>query len=124
MRLMMAELKESDPEAYAAEMKKNPEFSRLSSLQNEAMGSRRGSGVPGLGTSRSRAGSRRGSYFEDGTTKRATVAMVTDDPDHKAAMREGLAGAFGDDDASHSTMNGHGSAAGAGAGAGAGGRAG
>jgi len=131
MRLMMAELQESDPEAYAAEMKKNPEFSRLSSLQNEAMGSRRGSGVPGLGTSRSRAGSiviggtsRRGSYYDDGTTKRATVAMVTDDPDHKAAMREGLAGAFGDDDASHSTMNGHGSAAGAGAGAGAGGRAG
>jgi len=111
MRLMMAELQESDPEAYAAEMKKNPEFSRLSSLQNEAMGSRRGSGVPGLGTSRSRAGSiviggtsRRGSYYDDGTTKRATVAMVTDDPDHKAAMREGLAGAFGDDDGKYSKL--------------------
>ena len=47
--------------------------------------------------------SRRGSYYDDGTTKRATVAMVTDDPDHKAAMREGLAGAFGDDDGKYSS---------------------
>ena len=36
---------------------------------------------------------RRGSCLD---TNRATVAMVTDDPEHKSAMREGLAGAFGE----------------------------
>ena len=40
-------------------------------------------------------GIRRGSCLD---TNRATVAMVTDDPEHKSAMREGLAGAFGDEE--------------------------
>ena len=61
-------------------------------------GSRRGSMVP-----RSRGGSiqlggaeRRGSYYEEGVTQRATVAMVTDDPEHKKNVKAGLAGAFDD----------------------------
>ena len=63
-------------------------------------GSRRGSLIPGQ---RSRQGSiqlggteRRGSYYEDGVTQRATVAMVTDDPEHKKNVKAGLAGAFDD----------------------------
>ena len=68
-------------------------------------GSRRGSCVP-----RSRGGSiqlggaeRRGSYYEEGVTQRATVAMVTDDPEHKKNVKAGLAGAF--DDAAISEYN-------------------
>lgn len=68
-------------------------------------GSRRGSMVP-----RSRGGSiqlggaeRRGSYYEEGVTQRATVAMVTDDPEHKKNVKAGLAGAF--DDAAISEYN-------------------
>lgn len=52
---------------------------------------------------RSRGGSiqlggaeRRGSYYEEGVTQRATVAMVTDDPEHKKNVKAGLAGAFDD----------------------------
>ena len=37
-------------------------------------------------------GIRRGSCLD---TNRATVAMVTDDPEHKSAMKEQLANAFG-----------------------------
>ena len=68
-------------------------------------GSRRGSMIP-----RSRGGSiqlggaeRRGSYYEEGVTQRATVAMVTDDPEHKKNVKAGLAGAF--DDAAISKYN-------------------
>lgn len=105
-------LKESDPAAYEKEMKiKNggkPGLDRLDSLRGDAgsrrgsMDSRRGSLIPGQ--TRSRQGSivlggqeRRGSYYEKDHTARATVAMVTDDPEHKSAMKEGLAGAFNDD---------------------------
>ena len=59
---------------------------------------------------RSRGGSiqlggaeRRGSYYEEGVTQRATVAMVTDDPEHKKNVKAGLAGAF--DDAAISKYN-------------------
>merc|ERR1712226_1517000 len=55
-----------------------------------------------------------------GTTNRATVAMVTDDPEHKSAMREGLAGAFGDQGSAQSAANGFASAAAGGGGAAAG----
>ena len=67
--------------------------------------SRRGSLL--LPESRSRQGSivlggteRRGSYYHDDVTTRATVAMVTDDPEHKKNLKSGLAGAFGDGDLS------------------------
>merc|ERR1712226_1221391 len=55
-----------------------------------------------------------------GTTNRATVAMVTDDPEHKSAMREGLAGAFGDQGSAQSAANGFASAAAGGGGGAAG----
>jgi len=118
MKAKLAELKEGDPAAYEAEMKKlgKSELDRLLSKSD----SRRGSL---LGATRSRAGSivigtgsRRGSCSTT-TTNRATVAMVTDDPEHKSAMREGLAGAFGDQGSAQSAANGFASAAAAGGGA-------
>jgi len=100
MRVKLAELKDSDPAGYEAEMKKmgKGELDRLLSKTD----SRRGSLLPGQTRSRAGsivigAGSRRGSCLD---TNRATVAMVTDDPEHKSAMREGLAGAFGDEELS------------------------
>merc|ERR1712037_1014458 len=109
-------LKESDPAAYEAEMKKmgKTELDRLLSKSD----SRRGSLLPGQTRSRAGSivigtGSRRGSCLD---TNRATVAMVTDDPEHKSAMREGLAGAFGEQESAHSAVNGFASAAGGGAG--------
>merc|ERR1719430_1914992 len=88
-----------------------PGLDRLDSLKGEAGGSRRGSLGPGQ--TRSRQGSiqlggqeRRGSYYEKDVTTRATVAMVTDDPDHKSAMKEGLAGAFANEGGSIPGMNG------------------
>merc|ERR1719341_1225140 len=115
MRAKLAEMKESDPTAYEAEMKKmgKSELDRLLSKSE----SRRGSLLPGQTRSRAGSivigtGSRRGSCLD---TNRATVAMVTDDPEHKSAMREGLAGAFGDQE-SHSAVNGFASAAGGGGG--------
>jgi len=69
-------------------------------LLDGAMGSRRGSQTP---TSRSRQGSitiggleRRGSYYDDDVTKRATVAVVTDDPDHKDKLKKSLSAVFND----------------------------
>jgi len=116
MRAKMAELKESDPAAYEAEMKKmgKTELDRLLSKSD----SRRGSLLPGQTRSRAGSivigtGSRRGSCLD---TNRATVAMVTDDPEHKSAMREGLAGAFGEQESAHSAVNGFASAAGGGGG--------
>merc|ERR1719175_230833 len=107
MRIKLAELKEGDPAAYEAEMKKlgKGELDRLLSKTD----SRRGSLLPGQTRSRAGSivigtGSRRGSCTST-NTNRATVAMVTDDPEHKSAMREGLAGAFGDEE-SHSAANG------------------
>merc|ERR1740123_2834518 len=122
MRAKLAELKESDPAAYEAEMKKmgsalgKSELDRLLSKSD----SRRGSLLPGQTRSRAGSihlgsGSRRGSCLD---TNRATVAMVTDDPEHKSAMREGLAGAFGDQESSHSAVNGFAPAAGGGGGGG------
>merc|ERR1719447_2346302 len=97
MRIKLAELKEGDPAAYEAEMKKlgKGELDRLLSKTD----SRRGSLLPGQTRSRAGSivigtGSRRGSCSGTGTN-RATVAMVTDDPEHKSAMKEQLANAFG-----------------------------
>merc|ERR1719278_454628 len=121
MRAKLADLKESDPAAYEAEMKKmgKSELDRLLSKAD----SRRGSLLPGQTRSRAGSivigtGSRRGSCSGTGTN-RATVAMVTDDPEHKSAMKEQLANAFGGEE-SHSATNGFASAAGGGAGVSAG----
>jgi len=86
-------------------------------------GSRRGSLQP---PPRSRQGSitiggleRRGSYYDDGVTQRATVAVVTDDPEHKKNLKQSLSGVFdgsagGDGAAAGAAgMNGHGLPAGA-----------
>jgi len=107
MRAKLAELKEGDPAAYEAEMKKmgKSELDRLLSKSE----SRRGSLLPGQTRSRAGSivigtGSRRGSCLD---TNRATVAMVTDDPEHKSAMREGLAGAFGDQECDTNGTNGY-----------------
>merc|ERR1719341_2016024 len=107
MRAKLAELKEGDPAAYEAEMKKmgKSELDRLLSKTD----SRRGSLLPGQTRSRAGSivigtGSRRGSCLD---TNRATVAMVTDDPEHKSAMREGLAGAFGDEECDTNGTNGY-----------------
>jgi len=122
MRAKLADLKESDPAAYEAEMKKmgKSELDRLLSKAD----SRRGSLLPGQTRSRAGSivigtGSRRGSCSGTGTN-RATVAMVTDDPEHKSAMKEQLANAFGGEESAHSATNGFASAAGGGAGASAG----
>merc|ERR1719494_461034 len=122
MRAKLADLKESDPAAYEAEMKKmgKSELDRRLSKAD----SRRGSLLPGQTRSRAGSivigtGSRRGSCSGTGTN-RATVAMVTDDPEHKSAMKEQLANAFGGEESAHSATNGFASAAGGGAGASAG----
>merc|ERR1719232_1929838 len=98
-RERLEKLKQSDPEAYEREMNPKAANKALMGLKGDSRaGSRRGSMVP-----RSRGGSiqlggaeRRGSYYEEGVTQRATVAMVTDDPEHKKNVKAGLAGAFDD----------------------------
>jgi len=72
-------------------------------------GSRRGSLLPP--PARSRQGSitiggleRRGSYYDDGVTTRATVAVVTDDPEHKKNLKKTLSGVF---NGTSGEMNGH-----------------
>jgi len=107
-RERLAALKLSDPEAYEREV--NPKAahkgieglksdSRRGSLKSE---SRRGSLL--LPESRSRQGSivlggseRRGSYYHEEVTTRQSVAMVTDDPEHKKKLKSDLAGAFAED---------------------------
>merc|ERR1719483_549535 len=95
---MLAALKISDPEAYEREMNPKPGHKGLQGLKSD---SRRGSLL--LPESRSRQGSiqlggaeRRGSYYHDEVTTRASVAMVTDDPEHKKKLKSDLAGAFAD----------------------------
>jgi len=97
-RERLAALKISDPEAYEREMNPKPAHKGLQGLKSD---SRRGSLL--LPESRSRQGSiqlggaeRRGSYYHDEVTTRASVAMVTDDPEHKKKLKSDLAGAFAD----------------------------
>merc|ERR550532_1536505 len=98
-RERLEKLKQTDPEAYERETNPKAANKALMGLKGDSRaGSRRGSCVP-----RSRGGSiqlggaeRRGSYYEEGVTQRATVAMVTDDPEHKKNVKAGLAGAFDD----------------------------
>jgi len=76
-----------------------PRNKKLDAVMNGGDGSRRGSLVPPA--PRSRQGSitiggleRRGSYYDDGVTQRATVAVVTDDPEHKKNLKKTLSGVF------------------------------
>jgi len=101
-RERLKKLKDTDPEAYEkemAKMKKGP----LDALKSD---SRRGSlnrsdSMTGPLVNRSRQGSvvlggteRRGSYYSEDVTTRASVAVITDDPEHKKNLKAGLAGAF------------------------------
>jgi len=94
----LADLKAKDPAAYEKEMaaKAKPAHKGLEGLKSD---SRRGSLL--LPESRSRQGSivlggteRRGSFYHDEVTTRQSVAMVTDDPQHKKNLKTALAGAF------------------------------
>jgi len=74
--------------------------------------SRRGSATPPAHP-RSRQGSitiggleRRGSYYDDDVTKRATVAVVTDDPEHKNKLKQSLSAVFNEgEDGGDSGLN-------------------
>merc|ERR1712106_1288800 len=103
-RERLNKLKESDPEAYEKEIaKKALKKSPLDALKSD---SRRGSlqrsdSMTGPLLNRSRQGSvvlggteRRGSYYSEDVTTRASVAVITDDPEHKKNLKAGLAGAF------------------------------
>merc|ERR1719219_226768 len=104
-RERLAALKKSDPEAYEREVNPKPVNKGLEGVKSDsrrgslkAPDSRRGSfqrsrqGSIALGS-----GERRGSL-------RSTVAMVTDDPQHKQNVKTALAGAF--DDSALSEANG------------------
>merc|ERR1719402_1353859 len=106
-RERLKELKEqngdNDDEEYDMDKPRNK---KLDAVMN-GDGSRRGSLIPP--PARSRQGSitiggleRRGSYYDDGVTTRATVAVVTDDPEHKKNLKKTLSGVFNGAD-----MNGH-----------------
>merc|ERR1712142_1099261 len=101
-------LKLSDPEAYEKEVNPKAAHKGLEGLKSDSRrgslqsGSRRGSLL--LPESRSRQGSivlggseRRGSYYHEEVTTRQSVAMVTDDPEHKKKLKSDLAGAFAED---------------------------
>jgi len=101
-------LKLSDPEAYEKEVNPKAAHKGLEGLKSDSRrgslqsGSRRGSLL--LPESRSRQGSivlggseRRGSYYHEEVTTRQSVAMVTDDPEHKKKLKSDLAGAFAEE---------------------------
>jgi len=101
-RERLKELKEqngdNDDEEYDMDKPRNK---KLDAVMN-GDGSRRGSLIPP--PARSRQGSitiggleRRGSYYDDGVTTRATVAVVTDDPEHKKNLKKTLSGVFNDE---------------------------
>merc|ERR1719382_1258155 len=104
-RERLAALKKSDPEAYEREVNPKPVNKGLEGVKSD---SRRGS----LKASDSRRGSfqrsRQGSIAlgsgERRGSLRSTVAMVTDDPQHKQNVKSALAGAF--DDGALSQANG------------------
>merc|ERR1719443_1683340 len=91
-RERLEKLKVSDPEAYERETNPKAVNKGLEGLKSDSRrgsmgGSRRGSLIPG----RSRQGS-----IALGGPDRASVAMVTDDPEHKKNLKAALAGAFND----------------------------
>merc|ERR1719225_112130 len=96
-RERLAALKLSDPEAYEREVNPNPVNKGLEGLKSD---SRRGSLKPGDSRRGSFQRSRQGSIAlgsgERRGSLRSTVAMVTDDPQHKQNVKTALAGAFDD----------------------------
>jgi len=117
-RERLEKLKATDPEAYEKEVNPKAAHRGLEGLKSDSRrgsksDSRRGSLL--LPETRSRQGSivlggteRRGSYYHDDVTTRASVAMVTDDPEHKKNLKTALAGAFGENgDLSNGAVNGN-----------------
>jgi len=116
-RERLEKLKATDPEAYEKEVNPKAAHKGVAGLKSDSRrgsksDSRRGSLL--LPETRSRQGSivlggteRRGSYYHDDVTTRASVAMVTDDPEHKKNLKTALAGAFGENgDLSNAAVNG------------------
>merc|ERR1719153_1250261 len=116
-RERLEKLKATDPEAYEKEVNPKAAHRGLEGLKSDSRrgsksDSRRGSLL--LPETRSRQGSivlggteRRGSYYHEDVTTRASVAMVTDDPEHKKNLKTALAGAFGENgDLSNAAVNG------------------
>jgi len=96
-RERLAALKLSDPEAYEREVNPKPVNKGLEGVKSD---SRRGSLKPGDSRRGSFQRSRQGSIAlgsgERRGSLRSTVAMVTDDPQHKQNVKTALAGAFDD----------------------------
>merc|ERR1719228_73361 len=96
-RERLAALKKSDPEAYEREVNPKPVNKGLEGLKSDP---RRGSLKPGDSRRGSFQRSRQGSIAlgsgERRGSLRSTVAMVTDDPEHKQNVKTALAGAFDD----------------------------
>jgi len=96
-RERLAALKLSDPEAYEREVNPKPVNKGLEGIKSD---SRRGSLKPGDSRRGSFQRSRQGSIAlgsgERRGSLRSTVAMVTDDPEHKQNVKTALAGAFDD----------------------------
>jgi len=94
-RERLAALKLSDPEAYEREMNPKPVNKGLEGVKSD---SRRGSLKPSDSRRGSFQRSRQGSIAlgsgERRGSLRSTVAMVTDDPQHKQNVKTALAGAF------------------------------
>jgi len=116
-RERLEKLKATDPEAYEKEVNPKAAHKGVAGLKSDSRrgsksDSRRGSLL--LPETRSRQGSivlggteRRGSYYHEDVTTRASVAMVTDDPEHKKNLKTALAGAFGENgDLSNAAVNG------------------
>merc|ERR1719228_1073027 len=97
-RERLAALKKSDPEAYEREVNPKPVNKGLEGIKPD---SRRGSLKPGDSRRGSFQRSRQGSIAlgsgERRGSLRSTVAMVTDDPQHKQNVKTALEGAFDDD---------------------------
>merc|ERR1719361_505618 len=96
-RERLAALKLSDPEAYEREVNPKPVNKGLEGVKSD---SRRGSLKPSDSRRGSFQRSRQGSIAlgsgERRGSLRSTVAMVTDDPQHKQNVKTALAGAFDD----------------------------
>lgn len=90
--------------------RKKPGLKTMDSLKTD---SRRGSMEGGSGSRRGSillgGGERRGSFYDEGVTTRASVAVVTDDPEQKKKLKKDLDGVFNaggeNDTASQQNMN-------------------
>jgi len=82
-------------EDECSDPKKKPGLKTMDSLK---LDSRRGSMEGGSGSRRGSillgGGERRGSFYDEGVTTRASVAVITDDPEQKKKLKKDLDGVF------------------------------